>query len=770
MFDLMQLIPTLATGMEILTGVSIGLALLGLGAGIYMVLTAQSGFKGKQQSFDDFSITGAQEGSPVPMIFGKVRLPGNIIYWGNLQSHDVKEKVSSLWGSERVVVGFAFSIDMWQAICEGPDITLHGAYYNDKWKTIDDLFPLNWTFNDGSGSFYPTPSDAPYINAINPIAHFWTSSWFLEVNAYTLGNVEWLVSRDCATGLTDENLSNGANPAAVIYEMLERAGAIPTSEFVLSSFDDAATEWSSRGYGLNIKIQQHTELRELLLRLRDYVDFSLYQDKNNQWVLTAWKDGESSVADLTEADYISFKFKRTTHHKCYSKFTARIIDEDQEFTDRIIGIRATHLPELLTYEKPLDVDLSAFRDADAASRRLMEIVRQHSFPFAEIEITTNLTYMDTIYPGNVITITNDDYDYVQTKFRVLDKNISEIDKNELGFTLRQIQDGVYTEEGYTAGGSYWEPPDTAPYEAPEQAVYELPYIFDGSQQSRYMVLVHRQTPAHTAYDVYISTDDSDYSLLMTGYAWSCHANLDVQYSSATDYIDEDVGITITPTSPELEDVLVSVSRAELFEPQNICLIDDELMSYQTVTDLGGGQYRLTGVIRGLLNTTIATHTVDSDVWLFNITPDQIAIIPYGDFYIKIVPYVSPSNKIVTVDDVTAIHVTSTQLLQTPWPVSRIEVVKSGSTNDVTVWPTSKVYTGAGAFDGDVQTDNWPPSFEGEILHSIGSGYTAETSAEFSITQAGGFTLSIIHRRNGRSSSVAQVVVGSGDGTYVGPNV
>lgn len=766
--SLLQFIPVVATGMEILLGVSIGLALLGLGAGIYMVLAMPGLMKGKEQSLGDFSITGAVEGAPVPKVFGKVRLPGNILYYGNVVAHDVKEKAGK---GKRVTVGFAYSIDLWQAICEGPDVTLHGCYYNDKPRTVDETFVAGrWTFNDGSSSWYPTPADAPYTNALNPIAHFWVSPWFLEVNAYTIGNVEFLVSRASDTGLTDENLDNGTNPAAVIYEVFKDAGAIPASDFVLSSFEEAASEWSDRGYGLNFKIQQHTELRDVLMKIRDWVDFSLYQDKNNQWVLSAWKDGESSVADLVASDFLSFKFKRTTHNKCYAKFTAKMIDEDQDFTERVIGIRATHLRELLTYEKPLDVDLSAFRDVDSASRRLLEIVKQYSFPFAEIEITTNLAYMDTIFPGNIITITNDDYGYTQTKFRVLSKDISEIDKNELGFTIRQYVDGIYEDQSYPAGGSSWTPPEITPEEALEVAVYEIPYNTDGSEVPRYAILAHRATDVHAGYNIYVSPDNVTYNFVETSNTWSCHCNLDVQYTTSTGYIDDDVGIVITPTAPAMDDLLESVSRGELFEPSYYCLIGTELMAYQTVTDLGGGQYRLEGIIRGLYNTTIATHNVASDVWLFWFAGNIITNVNYADFYIKIVPFISSPNRFLTIDDVTELNVTAEYKAQVPWPISRIEVVKSGSTNTVSVWPTPKTYTGAGAIAADVQTDTWPPEYDGELMYSTGGSYAAITSNPFVISDAGGFTLTMYHTRNGRSSSTTSVTVGAGDATYVGPDV
>ena len=81
-----------------------------------------------------------------------------------------------------------------------------------------------------------------------------------------------------------------------------------------------------------------------------------------------------------------------------------------------------------------------------------------------------------------------------------------------------------------------------------------------------------------------------------------------------------------------------------------------------------------------------------------------------------------------------------------------------------------MHPGAGTYSADAQTDAWPPSFSGEIMWSKGSGYTAETSIPFTITQAGGFTLSIYHRRNGRSSSVKTLIIGAGDGTYTGPDV
>ena len=60
------------------------LVMAGLSWLAYQYRPKPKGTEMKPASLSDFSITQANEGQPIPIVYGRVKIPGNIIYYGCL--------------------------------------------------------------------------------------------------------------------------------------------------------------------------------------------------------------------------------------------------------------------------------------------------------------------------------------------------------------------------------------------------------------------------------------------------------------------------------------------------------------------------------------------------------------------------------------------------------------------------------------------------------------------------------------------------------------
>jgi hypothetical protein len=249
--------------------------------------------------------------------------------------------------------------------------------------------------------------------------------------------------------------------------------------------------------------------------------------------------------------------------------------------------------------------------------------------------------------------------------------------------------------------------------------------------------------------------------------FSQRGTLDVTYNPAGAIaIDDEVGILYTPyrDDPEFQ----TLDRDEFFSVSRFALMGNELVGFQTITPEGVNSFRLGGIIRGVMNTVPASHSAGSEIWICSLGNNVFTGAGVDDFFVKMLPKFG--SNVLDPGLAAAIHVVGTAKARTPWDPSRIQVVKTGSSNVVSVWPTSQLFAGGGVESGQIQVDQWPPAMVGELEYylSVATTIVVETNFEFVVTRAGGFTLYVRQRRSGKTSAWKSVVVGAGDGTYTGP--
>ena len=71
------------------------IVMAGLSYLAYLYRPKPKGMEMKPASLSDFSITQANEGQPIPIVYGRVKIPGNIIYYGGLVTEEETEKVET---------------------------------------------------------------------------------------------------------------------------------------------------------------------------------------------------------------------------------------------------------------------------------------------------------------------------------------------------------------------------------------------------------------------------------------------------------------------------------------------------------------------------------------------------------------------------------------------------------------------------------------------------------------------------------------------------
>ncbi len=152
----------------------------------------------KPASLSDFSITQAQEGIPIPLIYGQVTIPGNLIYYGNLVTERVTENVETGGGkgghhhsSTQVTKGYKYYLDVWQAIAEGKITLLEYYRDNDPSKKVEAQDVI---WNDGTMDTYPTHLEL--ANRLPGVAHIFFKKLYCGFNRTYLPTIYFKIVRD----------------------------------------------------------------------------------------------------------------------------------------------------------------------------------------------------------------------------------------------------------------------------------------------------------------------------------------------------------------------------------------------------------------------------------------------------------------------------------------------------------------------------------------------------------------------------------------------
>ena len=746
----------------------IGLAIITIVSLLYsLYVMSRSG----EQSIDPtpsqtIEPTTVREGAVVPVVYGRVRLPGNLIYYGDLETVAVTEKVGSGKSETEVVTGYKYYMNIWQAICAGK-VTLVKTYLNGKDEAVE---ASNTAWNDGTMSIFPNTWGLEYANKIPGVAHIAYERMLLGENVSHVPSVHFVVERVLPSVINHANMSNGSNPAAVIYDALTDpffGMKASVSKINIATFNTAADYWYSKDYGINMTIAAQEKGDSLINRILGWVGGAFYIDFEGKYCLAAFDPDAAVDADLTEDDFVTFGFNRRSWRDTYNDFRGRCVAEDRNFSDCLLALRD---PANLAIQdgEPAQrtVDLKGFRDVDAASERLWEVMRSGSYPGAMTEFSLNQAKSSLIHAGSVINISHSDYGIVNAKFRVVSVEIEKEDKLDLKYKAEQMVEALFDTNYEDTSGVYFVPIDYTLEDLEHVHIFELPYRYDLGHTSRFLLLAAREKDIEEGFHVYVSPTGTDYVYYGPRRTFSQRGTLDEEYPDSTLSIDDDQGILYTPY--KFHPSFLTVSRTELFMEMRFVIIGSEIIGFEKVTPEGESSYRLKGCIRGMFNTPVQTHAASTEIWLTEPGDNFLGEMTSSDFYVKMLPFFG--SKIAAIETAEAVHVTVANKARTPWPPCRIEAVRTGASVSITWWPTDQDNTGAGVYAGGIQTDQDPFLYTGDFEAWKGAGsHEFIDGATKNINDAAAFTFYVRARTNGKVSSTVSVYVNTGDGTYIGPD-
>jgi len=516
-----------------------------------------------------------------------------------------------------------------------------------------------------------------------------------------------------------------------------------------------------------MSLNRQNEAQGLIEQILGQVGGSFYLDNEGKFAIYAYNESDAAVATLDETDLIDFTIERQSWANTYNDVRVKYIDAGCDYVSKTIALFDNANFQVQNTPNQVSIDLSCFTDATTVSKRAWEFLKLLSYPILKLKFKLNETHSYPIFAGAVVSISHADYAISNAKFRITSMSIGEADSLEVEYGAEQMVEDIFDSEYgvITPTIDYWQMPNYAPVVLPYSRIVELPWNTITKTNPYYLFLGARagyETICHNLKSIVSGT--TDFEVIDQYKMFSQYGTLDVAYPLETYAIDDEIGIIYTPyrNDPDPSDF----NRASLFDTTRLVIIDNEIMAFQYQLPYGeGASYQLTGVIRGLLNTTVAAHSVGAPVWIVYPEYCMMEISDISPFWIKMLP--GSANDSVDAALVTAIAVTPQKLSTVVQPPYAIRAVRDGDNLLTITWfPCVREYIGAGFKAETVSTDTWPFEFDGMFEYAFGyNDPTATTVCEMSLTYIYPVAFKVRHKIQDKYSAWTTLNIGSGIGEW-----
>ncbi len=664
-------------------------------------------------SLGDFQVPTAQEGRPIPVVFGTCNVKGsNVVWYGDLRHDAITEKVKTGWfSSTEYTVGYKYYLGVQHAICMGQVDSLVEIRFDDEkpsytTETLGDKLRLNVDDPDLFGS------DEDEGGVSGAIDFYYgtgtqTANDYLEsvVGASLPGyrNVCYAVFRQLYVGTSSyikapsfivkrcpnpleigyHDINGDANPAWMLYEVLTNttwglglsSGLIDTA-----SFQNAASALNSEGFGLSMVFDSQTEAQNILNEILRHIDGVIYTDPSTGLITLKLARADYIVNDLpvfNTSKVLSCEYSRGSWSETKNVVKINYIDRDDDYSTSVAQQQNLANIQGRGGEVVAETyDFKGLSNSTIANTIAARVLKTVSYPLAKIRIVAN-RHAWALRPGSVFKL-----DWVPLGVSGMVCRATRISYGNLHegkIDIDAVEDiFAIAATAYSApSGTQWVSPVQSPAPATAQQLVEAPYHLAGGEYRHVMAMAVRGNSQCLGYRVwsdpgggtnYYQTGDvpvfTPSGTLQSAYLKTANGSASL----------DNVGFIVSPTR-DMGLLKSLATDTELNRGGNLLLIDNEIMAWKTVVDNGNGTYTIRDVIRGVLDTVPADHNAGARVWFF---APGFSGLTDADGYpsdatvsAKLLPYTSKAT--LAIGSASQISVATSSRAWKPYPPGKVQV-------------------------------------------------------------------------------------------------
>lgn len=625
---------------------------------IVSALMAPKPKNAKAGSLGTNSFPTAEEGRSIPYLLGTCKVEGpNVIWWGDVRTRPIKKRTGGFLGigSKSVIVGYRYDVGMQLALCTGEVDALEDIYVGDKsLKAQGVSFPVPYNAAgatktislpglfggdeqeggiEGTLAIYfgsRTQTGDSYLSSVwgttapgfRGLAHLVLRRFYIGTQPYPKTWAPVLRRCPCPGGLNaaKANIDGDANPAYGIADILthhaEMGGmGLPEARLDWSSFQAAGNTLFNEGFGISMLIDAEDGADAHLSEICRAIDGVLYTDPvTGLWTMKLIRADydPATLPSYAKGPILSFECSRPSWPETVNKVVIRYLDRSKSFSVRTAQDGDSANRAIRGVEESTVLDFMIIAKAATAQRVAAREKRTLSYPLMSGTLTLNREGWK-LRPGSPLKVTWAPLGIVDMVFRVRSIRYGALEARQI---VVDVVEDVWSATAATftpPSGSGWTDPVSAPVAVAQQKLVEVPYWLVGETRN-VLALGVRGDSTTTGAEIW-TNEGSGYLQTGSMEAMTPSGTLTEAWSAKTSALDS-TGFIVSGT--DLDALLAQNTNADgRARGENLALIDDEWISWTTCTDLGDGTYRISGNLRGILDTVPADHAIGTRVWFLS---------------------------------------------------------------------------------------------------------------------------------------------------------
>ena len=533
------------------------------------------------------------------------------------------------------------------------------------------------------------------------------------------------------------DINGDANPVEFIFEcMTDTFWGLgkPYSDFDMPTWIQVAQQVKAENVGMSIILDDQDTVEGTVEALKRYINASVFIDPaTNMWKIHLMrKDYDiNALPHLDTRNVVSIKMDVIGWHETVNElrlnYTQRIINMKgaDRYAFRTRTVTAVDIANYFIQEEVISsttVSMPALSNEAAAQYKCNRSLTEASLPLTRIDIKVNRECYD-LFPGAAFVLDWDPYLFVNRVFRVVEIEYGELVDSEISIQaiedLFSISEAKYTAptvpEILVPSTTSWVPTPTAAAPLEYLELMEMPYVL--WQTVRVVaILAARPNGPTDRMKVFAKLQATDsYTYTTNNAKFMPLGTLVADYPANTDAIDAN-GFIIKAVADVDGSSLHNITAAEILQSgKNGAFINGEMLTWQNVSDLGGGQFKISNVVRGCADTVPVKHNANSRVWICSFSPGynanhqeigaNITQSPAVLFVVTTAPIAPPVGKLTS----------DTDLFVKVVPGSVAGYLAQSAGKEASITTRSRAWRPLPPGRIRVNTQSWPTALNGELV-------------------------------------------------------
>lgn len=665
-------------------------------------------------SLDDFDLPTADASRAVQVVFGRCKVDGpNVTWYGDLAVEPIKEKVKTgLFSSDRITIGYKYYLGVELFTGHGPVDNLVEIRFGDRVPAgtrTETADTVTFVYDDeglfggkkkeggisGTVRFYKgTQTQTPnaYLEAVRAKslpAYYGFSYCVLEqtyvgTSAY-IKPISLIIDRyPNQLGLTanKHKIGTDANPACIIYEILTEkiwACGISAGQINVTKLRAVGDKLHAEGLGLSMLLNGTTTADNLIDEILRHVDGVMYTDPLTGLIEVELARDDYVVADLPvygPGEISDATVSRMSWDETKNTIKVQYLDQSQNFTER--SVQAQDLANITARDGTIDaeaIQFLGFTNATNAAFAAARALKTLSYPLAKITVKMNRKGW-RLRPGSVFRLNWPRNKIEDVVVRVIAADYGDAMSTQLVFDVVEdifaVASNIYT----VPPPSGWVDPAGAPAAVAAQYAFEAPYQMVAQEQRYAIIAAARSGGTDEGFLVYHDpAGGTSYVESTSAGGFTPTGTLKNAYAANT--ASTDATGFIVQAAIDLRQ-LENADSASWLAGGSLLLVKssagEELMAWRTVADLGGGEYQISNVIRGVYDTVPLAHEAGARVWFVTDGLSLTSEEPYsanGTVTGKVLPF--NSRGVLPIASAAQFSVVLSERAKKPYPAGNVRV-------------------------------------------------------------------------------------------------